>query len=185
MSGGGGGKHKRWLRAMAMYEGGEETSIDAINAAIKTDTFAEIRAVACISFEAEFVGRWSEGCRCHEEDTIDRSLPKRRRILIAPGSSGATCIYKCCRAPELAASEGLCQQMELMVRNRFSIMDHVGSASSEQKRIEILRDWNTARSRLWCFLSELQCWLLLPYYYHYVIIDLPTATRVGYFWAKS
>ena len=40
---------------------------EAVDKAIKSLTFwAMVRATSEIAYQAEFIGRWSEGCFCHE-----------------------------------------------------------------------------------------------------------------------
>ena len=62
--------------------------ISTIDRAIRDpDFWLAVGMLRALSFEAEYVGRWSEGCECHE------------------GQSSTQCPFKGCHAVELAAGD--------------------------------------------------------------------------------
>jgi hypothetical protein len=73
------------------------------------------------SSKADMIGRWSEGCSCHEDDNLLRaSMIRSNRFKRArtvdrriDGRDATTCPYKGCRAPELAAGEGVTKAAKL------------------------------------------------------------------------
>lgn len=116
----------------------EQTSrahLTRISEIMKSDLdWSWIRVTSLLSRECELVGKWSEGCSCHDRQVSSLSLPsasveaisdvtgegeelvavdslavprpKRRRRSVMDVEADA-CPHKCCRAPELACGKPL------------------------------------------------------------------------------
>ena len=108
--------------------------------------WALVRLTRELAFCGEVVGRWAEGCPCHEH-------------LLVTGKH-ITCQFKSCRAPELAvgAADGL-MSSAFMKANSNAVAFVSGLPPNVQK--DLMVDFDMARSRMESLVT-----LKLAYFQH-------------------
>ena len=134
---------------------------DAIQMVIDPVFWSTARVIHEIGFQAEFLGRWSEGCPCHEEHRLAyHTTPKGERYKLP---KPPTCELQCCRAPELAAGDGLRLFRKILWVSQQNVLSHLaGLPLSEQTSLR--RDWDHARSKIKVELTlKLAHWGQLPH----------------------
>ena len=135
---------------------------DAIQMVIDNPVFwSTARVIHEIGFQAEFLGRWSEGCPCHEEHRLAyHTTPKGERYKLP---KPPTCELQCCRAPELAAGDGLRLFRRILWVSQQNVLSHLaGLPLSEQTSLR--HDWDHARSKIEVELTlKLAHWGQLPH----------------------
>ena len=144
-------------------------SPDGLESTISSDSFwAATTIVEHISYEAEFVGRWAEGCHCHGDvgfewhaaHAASQDQEQTRRNF---RKKSTMCPFKGCRAPELASADALCRLKSLMMQNR-SLLTHAITMANSADQSAFLHDWVKARGRLWTLISfKLGYWFQLPW----------------------
>ena len=98
-------------------------STEAIDLAVRSRTFwSQVRLVLEVSEQAEFAGRWTEGCPCHEAELLQFAAEQAelRVVLHKHGcarrmsrhttqrlKAALDCPWRCCRAAELASGRFL------------------------------------------------------------------------------
>lgn len=93
-----------------------KTNIDRLNATIKDNMFwVHAKLIYRLGFLGEYLGRWGEGCPCHE-----RQLLAGYRV---------ECKFKQCRAPELAVGDGFRGLQEQLREFQQSLVPIATSAS--------------------------------------------------------
>eukprot|EP00435_Cladocopium_sp_Y103_P014366 s3181_g3.t1 len=107
------------------------------DAAISSESFwIQAALLGTLAFEAEFIGRWAEGCSCCGLD-LDKAK---------------TCPFRGCRAVELASNE-----WKLLLTREMRLRGHTISqalASSEDtERAVLIDDIGRARTKLWALLE--------------------------------
>ena len=132
-------------------------SVDDIDKAIRCPvTWCSMAAVLDIALEAEHIGRWCEGCPCHnqgDQKALEDLRKKKRKVEQPRGwTQEIKCPYKGCRAVELASGVGQRSLHERMMRNKEQVLAHFSSVPDE-KRSALLTDWDDARGRLWSVLA--------------------------------
>ena len=143
-------------------------TIAAVNLAVTSDSFwARLSIVCDVATEADFIGFWSEGCPCHndsENAVIHAHAVKRRRIEHGGRGFASSCPYRGCRAPELACGISKTLHAQAMAKHRDNSLLHYASLPQDQ-RVEFLEDLDSARSRLWSYLTSYvllsahACWM--------------------------
>lgn len=147
-------KHKRWKDTTSGEFG---INVSFIDETIQSTTFwNSVCMVHDIAFEAEFIGKWAEGCSCCEDKLISgTSGHKRQRtkwFSKSIQSSLLPCPYKGCRAVQLAAGDWLPRLQSVMSESRSRLTDIVvRSPSTDQPAF--VEDWIAARSKLWSTLQ--------------------------------
>ena len=135
---------------------------DAIQMVIDNPVFwSTARVIHEIGFQAAFLGRWSEGCPCHEEHRLAyHTTPKGERYKLP---KPPTCELQCCRAPELAAGDGLRLFRRILWVSQQNVLSHLaGLPLSEQTSLR--HDWDHARSKIEVELTlKLAHWGQLPH----------------------
>lgn len=102
-----------------------------------------------ISYCAEFVGRWSEGCQCCEDELLTKQNPKRRRTKwLSNVSSAMPCPFRGCRAVQIAAGEWLPRLQKVLSDGQGHLTDSL-LKSYGRDLPTFLDDWVKARSKLW------------------------------------
>ena len=91
---------QKFVHSSDVDDGGEDwkPSIEALGCLKNDEFWVQVRVVRRLGFLGEFVGRWAEGCPCHQSDLLSG-----RHI---------DCGMKQCRAPELATGDALGQLKE-------------------------------------------------------------------------
>ncbi|CAE7302321.1 chk1 [Symbiodinium sp. KB8] len=135
-------------------------TVQAIDEAICSPEFwSGVAIVHDLAYEAEFVGRWAEGCSCCRSGTgiggadPDRMAiaddgerqrkPRRQR---QPGR--VACPYAGCRAPELASGDWIPELKRVMNFGRGRLTEFLVMSRAED-RSQFHADWVQARSKLW------------------------------------
>ena len=139
----------RVLRAADASAGEHSTSVavEGINAAITSPAFwTGVSLCHDVCFEAEFTGRWAEGCSCCRNPNL-------------------TCAYKGCRAAEFASGEWQQALKQAMIKNRSALGQYlVMSRDNDTSRAQYFSDWTKARARLWGGIQvKLGYWQQLPW----------------------
>ena len=147
-------------------------SPDGLESVISSDSFwAATAIVEHISYEAEFIGRWAEGCHCHGDvgfewhtaQAASRGQEQNRRRNCNLRKKKFICPYKGCRAPELASADALVRLKSLMMQNR-GLLTHAITRANSADQSAFLHDWVKARGRLWTLISfKLGYWFQLPW----------------------
>ena len=121
-----------------------------------------LKVVADLGGLAEFVSRWSEGCRCHEAQLrvyLSLSSQDRRQVL-----SPCQCPMRSCRAPEFASGEALQKLGELAQQTKPRILGYLHEASSPAVATSLCSDWNKAIAYVMSLMcTKLHFWSELPY----------------------
>ena len=120
-------------------------AVEGINAALTSPAFwTGVALCHDVAFEAEFTGRWAEGCSCCRK----------------PNS---TCAYKGCRAAEFASGQWQQELKNTMVKNRAALGQYL-VMSRDTDRAQYFSDWAKARARLWGGIQvKLGYWQQLPW----------------------
>ena len=157
---GSGPGHRRW-KADAAGEHG--VTVDSIHAAITSPAFwTGVALVHDLSYEAEFIGRWCEGCGCcpmpgrqlRLQDA--KPLPRQRQQRLS-------CPYKGCRAAELASGEWVGHLQDVMISSKTNVA-HCLVMSRDTERAQYFSDWSQARAKLWAGIHiKLAYWKQLPW----------------------
>ena len=137
-------------------------SADELERVIKSASFwATARVMNEVGYQAEMVGRWTEGCPCHEAQRLiwHSSSSHDRRLLPKP----PTCEFQSCRAPQLASGEAIFAFKKSFWLSQQNIVVHVaGLPMTDQTKLRM--DWDAARARIELELSmKLAHWQQLPY----------------------
>ena len=158
---GGDQAYRQWKATSSDFGPG----IDAINAALTAPSFwTGVAIVHDVAFEAEYIGRWSEGCPCGCTD--DNS----QLAIAASAKAGHTrrrrqhvsCPFRGCRAAQLAAGEWIPKLKKVMNESRSRVTQFL--VMSRDDRPEFLADWTKARGKLWTGLQvKLAYWSQLPW----------------------
>lgn len=125
-------------------------SVEAVDLAVCSDTFwAGCRVVQSISFSAEYVGRWSEGCRCCEHSLISNQNSQRRRTKWRDHVNESTpCPFRGCRAVEIAAGDWLPRLTTVLQEGQKEMTESIAKAGSDDRAV-LLDDLVKARAKLW------------------------------------
>ena len=108
-----------------------------------------MRTVYEIGFLGEYIGRWSEGCPCHDS-------------LLQSGTK-INCQLKGCRSPELASGSAMKGLERVWTRSRYKFLGAI-SGMTDSIKAELLIDWDRARSQTLAELAvKLGHWRLLPH----------------------
>ena len=126
-------------------------TIDAIDLAVRNPTFWSCaRLINDLSFSAEFVGRWCEGCPCCSELQTG-SCRKRQRtkwLINVHTSASMKCPYKGCRAVDMAAGDWQ-SKLQLVLADEESRLNQSIACSEDSQQSIYLSQWTKARSTLW------------------------------------
>lgn len=163
--------HKKWKQQSPFDDtdedgvGGKTVWLDTDAAIADPMTWVGINVVYDVGRECEHIGRWSEQCGCPEHqptsdfvDSVPSAGPKvktgtRRKVRrqnTARGFNPDLCPFRGCRAPELAAGEGLRGQLGLLMSNRSQILKYISQLPLQPSaQTALLNDWHVGRSRLW------------------------------------
>ena len=99
------------------------------------------RVLRTLAFEAEYVGRWAEGCPCHDSGDQDQACP-----------------FRGCRAAELASGDW---KGTLQRHLKFHSSTHNACVAEFS---QYLADINKARGKMWYLLEvKLHYWKELPW----------------------
>ena len=136
--------------------------LEELDRVIRSNFFwAAARVVHEVGYQAEVLGRWSEGCPCHDSHRLvwHSSTAEERRELPKPPS----CEFQSCRAPELACGSAMHAFRRAIWTSQQNIVQHVaGLSTAEQTRLRL--DWDTARAKIEVQLSfKLAHWQQLPH----------------------
>ena len=105
-----------------------KSNIEKLNGVILDKLFwTRVRLVHKLGFVGEYVGRWSEGCPCHEKELI--------------AGLSVDCPYKQCRAPEFACGdsfEGLDHQLEMFKDSVLPICTSEGIQQKDHQPLVLL-----------------------------------------------
>lgn len=155
--------HKRWKPDSDNNDNEFGPSIDHLDTIIRSASFwSAVQIVECLSFEAEFVGRWAEGCQCCG---IGHGNGKTQK---AGKHSGKTnqkhdCPFRGCRSAELASADWVSKLKSLMQENKVVFTTQLITCRKDDQG-PFLHDWITARGRLWTVLTfKLAYWHSLPW----------------------
>ena len=156
-------RHKRWRENAANSEHGHAgPTLETIDKTIADPSFwSGVSILADVAFEAEFVGRWCEGCPCGCTDPDSRSSISSSDVLAVQGTRrprkprqtrSPACPYKGCRAAELAAGTWSRELRRVMSAGRGRV-NEVLVMSRASDRADFFDDWTKARSKLWAGIS--------------------------------
>ena len=125
-------------------------AVEAIDKAVNSETFwAGVAITQDVSFSAEFVGRWAEGCSCCEEDLLTNHATKRRRTKwVAHVNETTPCPYRGCRAVEISAGDWMGKLQRTLSDGQSRLTDAISKADPSDRQ-ELLNDWVKSRSKLW------------------------------------
>ena len=101
------------------------------------DFWLAVGMLHALSFEAEYVGRWAEGCECHEGHHIPSASP---------------CPFKGCRAVEFAAGEWKSKIRSASMRAEQAV-SRVGFMMTSCNASTFVADCSLARAKLWSLLE--------------------------------
>lgn len=129
---------------------GMSVSVQAIDQYIQDSSFwASVAVVQDVSFAAEFVGRWAEGCSCCEDELVTGRTAKRRRTKWLNHVNETTpCPFRGCRATEIAAGDWLPKLQSILADKQRTLSDSVSKAVGPDRQL-LLNDWIRSRSKLW------------------------------------
>lgn len=97
-------------------------------------TWAVISLIYHIAAMSDQLGSWAEGCPCAEHQTFVprmRKMPGKKRPVVYKPSSD--CVYKCCRAPELAAGTAHVIQSSVMHTNKHTFLQSLYGVPESQR----------------------------------------------------
>ncbi|CAE7773058.1 unnamed protein product, partial [Symbiodinium sp. CCMP2456] len=138
---------RRVLQAADASTGEHSTSVavEGIDAALTSATFwTGVALCHDVAFEAEFAGRWAEGCGCCRKPN-------------------PTCAFKGCRAAEFSSGEWQQELKKTMIKNRSALGQYL-VMSRDTDRAQYFSDWAKARARLWGGIQvKLGYWQQLPW----------------------
>jgi hypothetical protein len=127
----------------------EETSkvhVQRISKLMASDyAWASIAMVALLSGDSDALGSWAEGCPCHPSSDIEKIVSFRAKRQAKQNAK--ECVFKCCRAPELACGHGLKHVVVRLVSHRATFAPYVAKAPAA-KRSELLSSWEAACTKL-------------------------------------
>ena len=160
---GGDQNHKKW-KANSDFG----PSVESIDAALTSAAWwTGVSIVHDVAFEAEYIGRWAEGCPC------GCSSDSGQLAIVGGGSSGRrrrqkqqsqaqACPFRGCRAGQLAAGDWIGPLKNVMAASRSRVTQFL--VMSRDNRSEYFSDWTRARGKLWTGLQvKLSYWAQLPW----------------------
>lgn len=152
---------------------------------LASETFwSTCRIIAEIGFHAELVGRWCEGCCCHEDMLVSSSSSRSPKLRI-------DCPLKCCRAPELACGAAIEQFQKSLADTQHQICEHLKGIPTVEEQQSLKLDWEKARGRIQ---AELELkgahWGMLPHLlcglgHHQASTVIQVAIRCLKLWDRS
>ena len=92
-----------------------------------------VAMIGLLAKEADLVGRWSEGCPCHDGNKLE--------------DQAKSCAYRGCRAPELAQGSAGKLMENTMKSDAYLFLDCLHAAPAAKKS-ELLSSWRTSRSKM-------------------------------------
>ena len=129
-----------------------------------------IGMIKMIAKESEIIGKWCEGCGCHNDDLESLATETEDAIVIIDGVANvevtrchaksrkvprtlgqleaANCPFRCCRAPELALGWAARLQRRCM-SIQGPLFNKLTSRAPAKDRGLLIAAWNAARSRLY------------------------------------
>ena len=131
----------------------EETSrptVASINELMSSDyAWSCIQLIATIARESDRLGVWAECCPCpeHAVTVFPEKQPRTKRQRPYPPGA-ATCSFRCCRAPELAAGRALNLQSNHLDKRVREFNQNIAD-TPPQKRAELAGSFSKAIGRLW------------------------------------
>lgn len=127
----------------------EETSkvhVHRISQLMNSDyAWAVIAMVALLSGDSDALGSWAEGCPCHPLTDIEQIVSFREKKKAK--AEAKECVFKCCRAPELACGHGLKHVVVRLVSHKALFTQYMSKAPPG-KRAELNSSWESACSKL-------------------------------------
>lgn len=116
----------------------DDTFLISLDKAIRNDFFwCAARVTAGVGFAGELIGRWSEGCQCHEAELVSGH----------GHNVGVSCQMQGRRTAELAAGDAMARFHHLLAETKNDILPFI-SKLSELHRATMLSDWNKARAHI-------------------------------------
>lgn len=145
--------------ALAVLDSGSTKAQLRLDHALRSESFwATARLIGEIGFQAELLGRWCEGCACHQQIRCFNSKQNDR-----PAVHIGSCRWQGARAPELAVGDAMNLYMESMELSNHHLSAYL-SRVPEQEQHGIRLDFEKAQSTL---TAELMCkfayWTMLPH----------------------
>ena len=146
------------------------TTVQKIDEAIRSQKFWSCaRIVQEVGFQAEIVGRWSEGCSCHEKHhelfNFAKHMGRGRGINIPPPPM---CERKGVRAAELATGAAIKMCADSFLACSRNILEFVHGLDPKTQH-DLKADWEVARAKImtemtlklaqWSYLPNLLCGL--------------------------
>ena len=148
---------KHW--SLKKYRGKEKSQqreeeagsdVTKLDKALKSELFwCMVRVIHETGHLAEGIGRWCEGCPCHNYKLM--------------AGVNIQCQLKSCRAPELASGEAS-EAFERRFANSYNKILAFTSGLSSKSRHAVLQDWDKSRGRVMTELTLKLChWTQLPH----------------------
>lgn len=150
---------KKEQKDQPYLEGDDVKSLQQVIQSVKFWGFSHV--VCELGFQAELLGRWCEGCACHEAHRSlynSMSSAERREIPRPP-----ECDFQSCRAPELASGCAIRKFQLGLLHTEHNIMTLTAGMSGED-RADVHQQYDLSRSKLEVEVTlKLAHWQQLPH----------------------
>ena len=101
--------------------------------------------VGLLSGDSDALGSWAEGCPCHPLSAVEHAVGFKEKQKVK--AEAKSCMFRCCRAPELACGHGLKNIVLRLVSHQSTFSQYVSKAPPN-KRSELNSSWEAACSKL-------------------------------------